>query len=156
MTDKYGRYPVNVPPLLTNVAYQAHVIDPEFYDNFYKMYDEVSKKTTNERFIESVIKKLESNISPEQIKDIDNQINELSLSESEVELENSKLDKMFNAYKKASNKHNLSNPLREDELKEVEKILNKNKHAKAVESRDIDNNLIDKLESDNLIEDVDE
>ena len=98
-------------------------IPDSFYEKFQEMYNDVSKKTINERFMETISQKLQKNLSPKQISAIDKYIKGLELTHSDEEIQNKKLQKLFEAYNNSPHQPDSRFNLKKDEVNKINKIL---------------------------------
>jgi membrane protein required for colicin V production len=115
-------------------------IPNSFYERIQVVYDTVSKKSLDERFVESTMKKLSKNLSKEQKAQLDKETGEDILNMSGEEAENKKLGELLKLYQDSdsADKPKIS----KQEVHRIENLLSKSqeaaKAAKQIEPVEID------------------
>jgi membrane protein required for colicin V production len=76
----------------------ASVIPDSFYTRFQEMYDDISKKSMDERFVDTSIQKIRKTLNPKDIQDVDQQTDEAALTQSSEEAKYTKMKKILDTY----------------------------------------------------------
>jgi len=122
---------LSYPLLKQGAAIMNELIPESFYTRFQDMYSSISDKSPKEIFIENEIKKLEKNLSPQQLKKIQEQLDEESLALSNDEVQHRKLQKMMEIYHNMDEGSEVKYPLTNEEIKKIQKVLSQKNIEKA-------------------------
>jgi membrane protein required for colicin V production len=103
----------------------AGFIPDSFYERFQTVYDDISRKSMDERFVENSLQKLRKSLSPQEVKLIDSKLEESSLTQSSEEAKYSKLKELINVYESSKVEKDISGKrlLSGDELSRLRKII---------------------------------
>lgn len=119
-------------------------IPNSFYERIQVVYDSVSKKSLDERFVETAIKKMSKNLSKEQKDKLDKATEEDILNMSIDDAENKKLGELLKLFKEGdgSDKSSIS----KQDIHRIENLLSKSaaeaaKAPKNIEPVDIEEDL---------------
>lgn len=103
-------------------------VPDSFYDRFKSMYDEISNKSMDERFLDTAISRLKKNLTADQLKAIGENNEEAMVVLSKEEAKYKQLNDLLDAYKKSPSKTTgAQHSLKKDELEKINKLLNQNK-----------------------------
>ncbi|MCE2992166.1 MAG: CvpA family protein [Candidatus Jidaibacter sp.] len=106
-------------------------IPDSFYERFQEMYDDVSKKTMDDRFVENSIQKLRKSLSPNEVKLIDERTEEAALTQSSEEAKYNKLNELLNAYENGKVDKDVSGKklISKDEASRLRSIIKNKQNA---------------------------
>lgn len=123
------------PYLKQGKAILNEFIPDSFYQRIQVVYDDLSKKSMDERFTETMSQKLMDQLSPEQKKNIEESLDEAALSKSQKELDEIKIQKLLDEYKKGTNEKN-QGTISEQEIQHLEEAINKQKSNDQINQND--------------------
>lgn len=124
-------------------------IPDSFYDRFKTMYDEISSKSMDERFLDTAISRLKKNLTADQLKAINEKNDEAMLSLSKEEAKYKQLNDLLEAYKKSSSKTTgAQHSLKKEELDRINKMINQHKPMIQLEPKTNAVDLIDDTSAD--------
>lgn len=109
----------------------AEIIPDSFYNRIEEVYEDISKKTMDERFIDSTAQKLRKQLPSKVTQQLDRKNDESSLHMSEEDLETKKAEDLMRTYKALKDSQDSSgNPaIPDEELDRLEDIIT-NRQAK--------------------------
>lgn len=99
-------------------------IPSSFYQTTQKFYDDTSKKSSEDRFIETTLKKIQKNLSDKKIEEINQIIDKEHADKTSNELKYHKLNEYLNAYLLVINKNNKAT-LSKHDLERFKSIKNR-------------------------------
>lgn len=104
----------------------ASVIPDSFYTRFQEMYDDISKKSMDERFVDTSIQKMRKALGPKDIQLVDQQTEEAALTQSSEEAKYNKLKKLLETYedKRGSMDKSSKTVVSDAEMERLRKIVN--------------------------------
>ncbi len=114
----------------------ASFIPDSFYERFENMYNDISRKSMDDRFVENSMQKLRKSLSPQEVKIIDSKLEETALTQSSEEAKYNGLKELVNAYENSKVDKDISGKklISSDELSRLRKILaNKQTELKSVQ-----------------------
>ncbi len=103
----------------------ASFIPDSFYERFQEIYNDISRKSMDDRFVENSIQKLRKSLSSSDLKIIDKNTEEAALTQSSEEAKYNKLKELVDAYENAKIDRDVSGKrlLSSDELSRLHSIL---------------------------------
>lgn len=110
----------------------ASFIPDSFYDRFKQMSEEITKKTLDDRFMDTAIAKMRKALTPKDLATIEEKAKEESLVQSNEEARISKAEDIMKAYQKRSSSLDNKDKLSKEEMNRLTDIIN----AKKVELKD--------------------
>jgi membrane protein required for colicin V production len=115
----------------------ASIIPDSFYNRFQEVYDGVTHKNMDERFMETSIQKMRNALNPKDVKLIDDKLSEEALTKSNDEIRHEKLKSMLEAYEKNSKADpKAKSALSGDEMSRIKEIvLNGDKEMEAAKAK---------------------
>jgi len=104
----------------------AEIIPDSFYKRLEEAYEDISKRTMDQRLIESVSQKLAKQLPADVKQKIDDQNQDSALTMSDEQLENKRAQDMIEAYKKLKKAGgNDTLTISDDEVKRLEEAIKK-------------------------------
>lgn len=103
----------------------ASFIPGSFYERFQEIYNDISRKSMDDRFVENSVQKLRKSISPNELKLIDQRTEEAALTQSSEEAKYNKLKELVNSYEANKVDRDISGKrlLSSDEMTRLHSIL---------------------------------
>ncbi len=111
------------PMLTQGQEMMKDFIPNTFYERIQVAFDSISKKTKDERFVDSMMQKLAKDLSKEQMKDIDKNTEEDMLNMSIEEAEANKLSQLLQKYQEGGN---TEGKISKQDIRRIENLISKN------------------------------
>lgn len=112
-----------LPHLIEGQTMIIQFIPEDFMDRIQSMVDTVSNTSKQDRFLESSIDKLEKSVNGTSRKEIEQQLSELSINNSQEQLEAEKLRKLYDEYRKSSPIDQAKSGMTQDEIRKIKDYL---------------------------------
>ncbi len=143
-TPKWLKSAQTYPMLKQGQNMLKEVIPNSFYERLQVVYDTVSKKTMDERFVENTMKKLSRTLSKDQKEQLEKEKNEDILTMSGEEVENKKLSELLKIYNESDAKDKPQ--MSKQEMHRLENLLAKSmesvKSSKEVEPVELNDDVL--------------
>lgn len=112
-------------------------IPDSFYERFQEVYNDISRKSMDDRFVENSMQKLRKSLNASDLKAIDQKTEEAALSQSSEEARYNKLKELVNSYENSKVDRDVSGKrlLSSDEVNRLKSIL-KDKQAELKAMKD--------------------
>jgi membrane protein required for colicin V production len=103
-------------------------IPAAFHDQVQEAYGQMIKKTTDEVFLDSIAKRMEGQLNPEQKKQLQELLDESALTKSDKELEELKAQELMKMHKQnktetGTGSGSKKSPISDQEINKLEKVL---------------------------------
>jgi len=105
----------------------ASFIPDSFYDRLSKMYEEVTRKSADERYLENGVAKLKKALTPSEISDIEAKAKEESLVHSSDEVKYSKMESILKTYEDKHMSHKSPKQTDKGEVSKLKSLLDAKK-----------------------------
>ncbi len=116
------------PMLLQGQDMMKEFIPNTFYERIQVVFDSVSKKNLDERFVDSMMEKLSKDLSKDQLKDVDKSTEEDSLNMSIEEAEAKKLSELLKKYMEGDDSSKTK--ITKQDIRRIENLISKNSKPK--------------------------
>lgn len=127
----------SLPHLLEGQAMIIQFIPEDFMERIQGMVDTVSNTSTQDRFVDSAIEKLEKSTPSTTRQSIEKSIADMSINNSQEQLESTKLKELYENYRKSSPVDKAKSGLTQDDIRKIQDYLKNAPQASEPKSVDI-------------------
>lgn len=116
----------------------SSIIPDSFYERFQEVYNDISRKSMDDRFVENSMQKLRKSLNASDLKTIDQKTEEAALTQSSEEARYNKLKELVNSYENSKVDRDVSGKrlISNDEMTRLRSILkDKQAELKAMKSK---------------------